>query len=193
MPKIRFPLCTIALVLLFAFAPAIHAGRVGTEDFRGRSRFFAVNIGFLGKGELRTKDEHSLTQPGFTFGIKFDFRIKQKWYWGISTDVHRIHVQDTGQYFLDAGLHLKKMLYNESSTVALRPGIGLGFGHLMNFRKVGTSTYLTTRATLELLVFGEGSAAWFLEVGLLGAPVGGNSSTSMTFGPVALARIGAIF
>lgn len=184
----------IFLVVVFSAVPPVFAyGTMERTDFWDKTSFASGNVGFIGRGKLRVGGEHYDTQPGFTLGIKLDFLIRDRVYWGVSADVHRIHVRDTGQYFLDLSLHLKKLLFSSSSLVGFRPGVALGFGHLTHFREVSSSTYLTARATLEVIFFSDAMSAWFVEVGLMAAPVGGNSDLSVTFGPVPIIRLGAMF
>jgi hypothetical protein len=155
--------------------------------------YFGCNLGFIGTGKIRIDGSRDDTAPGFTFGAKFDFLLMKNLYWGIGCDIHRLYVEDTGQYFLDLTLTLKRMYFRLDSKVGFRPGIGIGFGHLANFRKVKPSTYLTVRTTLEVIFYEEARVAWFGEVGLMAAPTGGNKNHRMSFGPVPLIRIGAMF
>jgi hypothetical protein len=189
MPKTS--LWTILFLLVWS------AGALAQTSMKGRafwekSSFVGASLGFIGRGEFRLPDRRYETDPGFTYGVRFDFRLHNMIYWGVSADVHRLHIRDTGQYMLDLNLNLKKMYFGRSSQVGFRPGIGLGFAHLANFREVKATTYFTCRTTFEVIFFSESKAAWLLEVGLMAAPVGGNRNMSISYGPVPLARIGAL-
>jgi hypothetical protein len=191
------PKKTIGLVVAISLAiisqQASGASALNSRSFWEKSGYFAANIGFIGTGKLRIDGAHINTQPGFTFGAKFDFRFSRNLYWGLSADVHRLHVRDTGQYFLDLSCNVKKMYFGRSSRVGLRPGIGVGFGHLTHFRDLESSTFLMTRITFEAIFFSETRVGWIIEVGLIAAPTGGNREHDMTYGPVPLFRVGAMF
>jgi hypothetical protein len=85
------------------------------------------------------------------------------------------------------------MYFGQNSRVGIRPGIGIGFGHLTHFRNLESSIFLMTRVTLEVIFFSEEKVGWILEVGLLATPTGGNREHDITYGPVPLFRVGAMF
>ena len=184
---------SVVLVVLFSWSQAQSAGSPGRPGFWDKRGYFSANIGFLGSGDVWFSGSRYKTEPGVTYGIKFDLRTVHRYYWGISVDVNRIHVLDTGLYLFDASLNLKKMIFGRSSMVGFRPGVGVGFGYIGPFRYVDRTTYLTCRATLEILFYSETNVAWFVEVGLYGMPLGGNSTYRGSYGPVPLVRIGATY
>ncbi|PWB74779.1 hypothetical protein C3F09_03570 [candidate division GN15 bacterium] len=192
MPKITIP-ALVVLMLVLVWCQVSADPVMNSNDFWNKRGYFAGNLGFIGTGKFRMDGHNINTQPGFTFGVKFDIRWFDHVYWGVSADVHRLYVQDTGQYFLDLCLNVKRFYFGRSSQVGFRPGIGIGFGHLTQFRNVASTEYLMTRVTLEIIFFSETRVGWIVEVGLIGAPTGGNRETSINYGPVPLFRVGAMF
>ena len=190
MPRILIVI-VIALPILL-WTPVRAANLIEQAPFWENRGLVGANIGFIGKGILHLSANSFNTDPGFTFGVKFDVRMRHDWFLGLSVDVHRIHVLDTGQYFLDASLNFKRMIFNENSQVGIRPGLGFGFGHLTHFLTYESTRYLTCRLTLEIIFFSEGNSAPFIEVGLFGAPIGSNSTLSAHFNPILLGRIGIL-
>ncbi len=189
------PRTTAALLvglLLLLCTPAQSQNLVEQGPFWKKRGYTGGNIGFIGKGTIHLDSASHATDPGFTFGVKFDLRFHGNWFWGVSADIHRIHVLDTGQYFLDASLNLKHMIVSEYSMFGFRPGLGIGFGHLTGFRDYRSTRYFTCRVTFEFLFFSDGNSAPFVEVGLIAAPIGGNRDTKARFGPVLLGRVGIL-
>ena len=183
----------VAILLAMCARQSLASSAMTSRSFWEKSGYFAGSIGFVGTGKLRVDGAHINTQPGFTFGAKFDFRLYGNVYWGMSADVHRLHVRDTGQYFLDLSFNVKKMYFGRNSRVGLRPGIGVGFGQLTHFRDLESSTFLMTRVTFEAIFFSETKVAWIVEIGVLAAPTGGNREHDISYGPVPLFRLGAMF
>lgn len=192
MPKNTFAALLMVLLAIVSIrssaTPVVNSG-----DFWNKRGYFSGNLGFIGNGKFRIDGNNLNTQPGFTFGIKFDVRWFDHVYWGVSADVHRLYVRDTGQYFLDLCLNVKRFYFGRSSRVGFRPGLGVGFGHLTQFRNVESSDYLMTRVTLEVIFFSETKVGWIVEIGFIGSPAGGNQQSSITYGPVPLFRVGAMF
>jgi len=192
MPKKAIGLVVVLLLVVVSTQASAYSV-VSGRGFWDKSGYFGGNIGFIGTGKIRIDGTRANTQPGFTFGAEFDFRWFDRIYWGVSADVHRLYVRDTGQYFLDLCLNIKRLYFGRSSRVGFRPGIGVGFGHLTHFRDIESSIYLMTRVTLEVIFFSETKVGWLVEIGFLAAPVGGNHELSITYGPVPMFRIGAMF
>jgi len=192
MPKKTIGLVVVLLLVMVSTQAGAYPAISGSA-FWDKPGYFAGNIGFIGTGKFRIDGAQINTQPGFTFGAKFDFRLFNHIYWGVSADIHRLYVKDTGQYFLDLCFNIKRLYFGRSSRVGFRPGIGVGFGHLTHFRDIESSIYLMTRVTLEVIFFSETKVGWMVEIGFLAAPVGGNHEKSITYGPVPMFRIGAMF
>lgn len=186
---------SIVLIVLLSRSQVQSANSPVRHGFWDKKGYFGANIGFLGSSKVWFRGNKYDTQPGFTFGVKFDFRTVHRYYWGISVDVNRIQVNllDTGLYLFDASLNLKKMIFGRNSMVGFRPGIGAGFGYVGPFRNFNRTTYFTCRAALEVLFYNETNVAWFIEVGLYGMPSGGNSLYRGSYGPVPLIRVGAVY
>lgn len=170
----------VCVLLVIAVVPVAAYPVKSNHAFWEKSGYFGGNLGFIGTGKVRIDGTHINTQPGFTFGMKLDFRFSSGKYWGFSADIHRLYIKDTGQYFLDLCFNLKKQYFGQSSRVGFRPGLGVGFGHLTQFRDIESSTFLMTRAMLEIIFYSETKVGWMLEVGLIAAPIGGIAKRILT-------------
>ena len=70
-------------------------------DFWDKRGFFLVRIGFVSTGDFLLDGRREETQTGFSFGSAMEFRVARWWHMGFGVDVHRVHLADSGQYFID--------------------------------------------------------------------------------------------
>jgi hypothetical protein len=183
----------LAIALLIGTAGAQDRNLVHQGNHWDRPGYFGLMVGMVGPGRLHTDTITYETESGFTFGAKLDFRLSGGTYWGFSADIHRLHIRDTGQYLFDVSLNLRHAIYSPSSMVAFRPGIGVGYGYLAQFREYNSSGYLLLKGGVEVLFFGGEHTAYVLELGMVGSPWGSNSDLSFRLSPLMLARAGLLF
>ncbi|MFZ1683384.1 MAG: hypothetical protein WAU88_04555 [Candidatus Zixiibacteriota bacterium] len=191
-----FPLL-IAIFLFLGSSTTLFAQTGGTNQFGNdrhwtRRGYFGFHIGFVGVGQIRADTISYETKPGFTFGVKFDARLNGPLYWGVTADIHRLHVLDTGQYLFDLGLNLRRSYFVESARVSFRPGIGVGFGYLANFREYDPTGYLLLKGGLELIFFSDDKVAYLFELQVMGAPLGGRPGQQFRLNPMMVGRVGLL-
>jgi hypothetical protein len=186
--------CLLALALTAGALATETNGRnlIGHDKQWERRGYFGFHIGFVGIGELKTDTARFETKAGFTFGVKFDSRIRWPWYWGVTADIHRLHILDTGQYLFDLTLNLRRSYFSNSAKVAFRPGIGAGFGYLANFREYEPTAYLLLKGGMEVIFYSDEKIAYVIELQIMGSPLGGRAGQSYTLKPMVVGRVGIL-
>ncbi len=193
---IRFWRLLLVLALLLTFVQPVSAqsrNLVKSINHWTKQGYFGFEIGFIGSGQLTADTIVYQTDPGFTFGVKFDFRLHGETFWGVTADIHRIHVRDTGQYLFDISLNLKRAFFSPASLVSFRPGIGIGYGYLAQFREYNSSNYLILKAGLEVLFFNTDQVAYCLELSFIGSPLASDGVSDYRLGITPIIRAGLLF
>lgn len=163
------------------------------QDFWTRPAYFLIRFGFI-SGEVARLDGVKVDgQPGATFGVGWDFRTWSNTFVGVSADIHRMHIADSGQYFLDLDLNLKRHIFARKSQIGFKPGVSVGFGVMDYFIGVERTAYLTWKGTFEVIFYGGSKNAWYFDLGIMGTALGGNSEHDMRFGPFPYLRGGVMF
>jgi hypothetical protein len=166
--------------------------------FWDKPAYVSARIGFLKPGVVKLDGHDEETQTGFTFGVGADFRVAKNWFIGTSVDIHRFHLADSGQYFIDVTGNIKRMFFHERNRFGFRPGLAIGFGVMdyfapLNHEKVERTSYMTWKTTFEAIFFGRGRLAPYVEGGLMGVAFGGNEKHNINFGPSPYFRAGVMF
>lgn len=114
----------------------------------------------------------SVSADGNSFGLFIHYAPTVELEWrGIS---------DSGT-MTEVGLSLKTIL-NPGSDMLMKPGLNLGY-RTFNASNLETVTAFGVNASLQMIPQNNGSKAFF-DVGFLTQPNGGNSDTTVTFGPI---------
>ena len=126
-----------------------------------------------------------------SLGGSIDYGILGPLSLGLYADVHGLTGDfEDREYMLDLGGALKAQIGGPSARAFLRPGIGVGYATV----DVGDGAqFLTTRATLEIVVPQAGGLSWLFEGGVYMAPKGDADGTDVEFGPGLLLRAGVLF
>jgi hypothetical protein len=188
--KLAMGLSTLVLVL--AFCESALAAPLNHWEKRG---YFSMRLGFLYSGRAKIDGGRYDLDPGFTFGVGCDLRVQRHMFWSVSCDIDRMYMYNIGQYFLDVSTGIKYRHFGRSSQVAFQPGLFVGYGRLAVVRLLDVvylepSSYATLKANLEIIFFSRSQAAFFGEVGVFWAPVGGNHEHTIRIGPMAILRGG---
>ncbi len=190
------------LILLFILLlPVTSLGQeslMPRGDFWDKPGFFLVRIGFISTSNFVLDGRSEETQPGFSFGAAMEWRVARLWHAGVGVDVHRAHLSDSGQYFIDFTGSIKRMFFDKPSRIGLRPGLTIGYGVMDYFWGFGSvridrTRYMTWKGSFETIFFNRGRVAPYLEFGLFGAAFGGNRSHNINFGPSTYFRAGVMF
>ena len=165
--------------------------------------FTGFKVGLIGSGTADIERESVHEQAGVSAGFFFDLPMGSRLHYGLSTDLHEMtwqgenslgRVEESG-WLLDIGINLKGDFFSDNSPFGFRPGLGAGVGFLGKMDGLGLSgsSYITLRATAEIVYFSPSDLMFLLETGVWYAPSGGDNITDVTIGPLLLLRAGVMF
>jgi hypothetical protein len=186
------------LLALCACSTLAQTKLMPSGDFWDKRGYFLMRLGFVSGEVIRLDGREEEGQPGFSFGAAMEFRIARGWHLGIGADVHRMHLSDSGQFFIDASLSLKRSFFSQSSKISLRPGVAIGYGSMDYFTilsrgRIERTHFMVWKATFETIFFGHARVAPFIDVGMMGTAFGGNSEHDLRLGPFPYLRAGMMF
>jgi hypothetical protein len=151
-----------------------------------------LKAGIIGRTDVDIDGEIVSSGIGFSIGPFFDIPLSQRFSLGVAVDFSNIEVLDQQQFFLDVAVPFKFTKKWKRRGLALKPAVAIGFGHLADIGFLERSSYLTTKAYVELHWLLPKRQAWVAELGVFWAPVGGNREHDVKLGPVAMARLGFV-
>ena len=126
-------------------------------------------------------------------GIFFDLRLADTRRLSFNADIIDIMVNNDREKLLDIGLAFKQRLSPAESPIIIRPAIGAGLGYMADMNFLRASSFLTLKGYCEMLMHTEKPHSYLIEVGLVGAPTGGNGKTEVRFTPMVYLRAGIIY
>jgi len=177
-------LATVAVLTLLAAAPLA----AQSDDV-----LFGVKAGIVELDCVDVEDVICIdTDLAPSGGVFLDYGLTDAVFGGLYADVHGVKGDfgDDREYMIDVGAMLKATFGSTMRRAYFRPGIGAGFGTL----DVGeTAQFLTTRATLEVVIPQVGGTSWLAEAGVYYAPLGSAGDADVTFGPGFMLRGGVLF
>ncbi len=129
----------------------------------------------------------------YSLGLFVDHRLAGKFLLGLAADLQGIGSDDVDFYtsdLIDVSLSLKAQLGSRTGRVAVRPGLGVGYGTVEVLGdRVG---HVTLRGFLEALFPTRGRLTWMSELAVYGA-VGDSENVDTSFGPGLFFRAGIVF
>lgn len=158
---------------------------------RDKTTQFAVKGILLAGGQAYVQEADAYFDINTSIGVggSVDTRLAEKLYGGAFVDLLNVSALDETALMFEGGLAIKAALGGENGRPSFRPNIGLGWGVLSGVGGLESSHYLTIRAGLEAVM----SSGWVAEAMAWGAPSGGNSDLTITYGPMLQLRVGHLF
>lgn len=184
----------VCLAAVLSLAEPARAQSGSAATMLSRSTTVGLKAGLITSGTIYVEDGEFDSDASYSIGGFLDYRLAPKLFGGISVDAHNISAFDEEKMLVDAELTLKALVAGATGRVAVRPGLGIGYGTVGAISGVAESSqYLTVRGFAEVLVPLGARSAWLGEVAVLAGPSGGNSDLDITFGPMLLVRGGFVF
>lgn len=179
----RYRTCILALL---ALSLCVSAGLAQERTTR-----FGVKATVLLPGDLYVAEPNRYFDFSTSFGAGafVDTHLADKLLGGLYLDMLEANAFDDTGLMLDLGVTLKAALRARHSGITWRPGIGVGFADLASVGGLGSTRYLTLRGGLEVVLPG----GWLVEGSVYGAPTGGNSDFTVSYGPMMMIRVGRLF
>ena len=180
-------LCVL-IVILFT-AGSASAARTTAEPTRG---IFGAKVGFMSRGNVGG-DFDLQTEVGSTGQIYTDFPLWGRLFGAAAFDFYYMEIVHDNNIMIDASFGLKYEFRMSHSNMLLRPGVAIGYGFLPEINQIRASNYATVKVFLETHFPVSIKRAVVCEVGVFGAPTGGNAAVDVTLGPAYFVRVGLAF
>lgn len=196
---------TSALLLCVA-ALALNGGSyaIAEENLfarpQGGQNVVGIKLGFANGSTFKVTDRktHSSdsthqSRAGVMGGIFFDLRLSKSKHLSIIVDIIDIGVNTDREKLLDLSLAFKQRISPPGSPFILRPAIGAGLGYMADMHFLKASSFFTLKGFCEMLLQTEKPHSYLLELGLVGAPSGGNATNDVSFTPMVYFRVGIVY
>jgi hypothetical protein len=176
----RVPFTTqfaILLLLLMMFSTAF-AGNV-----RDKNTVLGVKAGLITTGTWYVGE----------LGGFVDYKLGPKITGGAAFNFGGFSAYEESSIQMDIGFTIKAMVFSETSNLTFRPGFGISYGMIGEMGPYESSSYLVLHGMVEMVIATQSNMSYLAEIGLTGAPDGGNDDITMTTSPRLLIRGGIIF
>lgn len=160
---------------------------------RKKSTVFGVKGGLIAPGSVELDGDVYDTDSGFSLGAFLDYKLSPKVCGGVFFDLDQLTSENESVNFIDIGLMLKALIYKRTGNLTLKPGLGFGYGILPSVDDIGSTTYLTIKASAEIVASTHRSFSWLGEIAIFGAPWGGNDLYDTAINGLVLIRGGILF
>ena len=161
----------------------------------------AIKVGHASSGDMSYSSLLQGVREGRAFsesmlGVSFDYPIGLGFHLGAALDSHPLHWRlnssmpsssEVSCTLVEFGVALKKTVYARGSRFVVRPGIGVGGGPADTVTLY--RSFITYRATLELLVGLSGPMGVGLEAGLWRTLSGSDNTNDISIGPLSFVRV----
>jgi hypothetical protein len=182
---------TIVLPIMFA-SSAVHCQP---------SPVSGVKIGMSSAGDVRIDDAELTHSNSLTVGFFGDLPWGDHFSYGMAVDLLWMNWSGGAESFdlprsealLDVSLNFKGEVSCFDDQLAVRPGVGIGFGTMRRRATLNGTNYLTLKAFVETIYSLPGDRGILAEIGVWQAPSGGDDDTLVHIGPLLLLRFGFIF
>jgi hypothetical protein len=180
-----------ALIILF-MSPTAHSQPAPVSG---------VKIGISSAGDVRIDDAELTHSNSLTVGFFGDLPWGDHFSYGMAVDLLWMNWSGGAESFdlprsealLDVSLNFKGEVSCFDDQLAVRPGVGIGFGTMRRRATLSGTNYLTLKAFVETIYSLPGDRGILAEIGVWQAPSGGDDDTLVHIGPLLLLRFGFIF
>ena len=169
------------------------AGPSYGADKQVRQGGVGLKAGFLHRAKFTVNKTEYESKMGLSVGVFFDVPAYSLTMLSVAADFRDIQILDHRQWMLDLSVGLKPTIYNERSQLAVKPGVAVGFGYLADIGWLGSTTYLTLKASTEVLFLVSRKYAYVAEFVVFSAPSGGNSQYEISTSPTVSVRVGVMY
>jgi len=186
----RVPFTTqfaILLLLLLMFSTAF-AGNV-----RDKNTVLGVKAGLITTGTWYVGDFEYEADMSYMLGGFVDYKLGPKITGGAAFNFGGFSAYEESSIQMDIGFTIKAMVFSETSNLTFRPGFGISYGMVGKMGPYESSSYLVLHGMVEMVIATQSNMSYLAEIGLTGAPDGGNDDITMTTSPRLLIRGGIIF
>lgn len=178
-----------ALVVVFL---ALFGSIATADDIREKLTTVGFKAGLISPGEFWVGAGSFDADMSISFGGFLDYKLGPKISGGLLANIHNFSVADESAMMMEFGFAIKAWIFSETSNLTFTPGFGISYGNLGSTESLDGSSYMILNGMIEMTIAME-SFNLLLELGIAGAPTGGNDAFEMTYGPGLIIRGGAVF
>ncbi len=179
--------------MLFGVAGAVAA------DKRLERGAFGIKAGWIAATDFsmnwkvpRPNSTDYTTKVGLYAGVFYDIPIMHRLLLSPAIDLLDINVVDERQWMIDVSLGIKRVLHRRGSSVAVKPGIAIGYAYLAEFRPMKKTEYMTWKVLVEAAFLVNKRYSYVLEFSVTGTD-GGNSEVDVETNPIIGLRFGVAY
>jgi len=110
-----------------------------------------------------------------------------------AVDLLDINVVDDRQWMIDVSLGIKRVLHLRGSSVAVKPGIAIGYAYLAEFLPLDATEYMTWKVLVETAFLVSKRYSYIFEFSVTGTDGGGNSEVDVDANPIVGLRFGVAY
>ncbi len=169
--KYLAPRAVRTAVIALLLVPVLFCTGVAIEKPNGG--FFGFKAGMVGTSEMDCGWRGYELDGGASVGLFADQRVGPRVSVGFYMDFDQITDSLDNHFQVGFGLMLKTGFPNEKKGLLIRPGLGVGYAYLEEFRRASRLHFFTVKGSIELDYFVTPGFGLLLDVGAVAAPVGG--------------------
>ena len=179
----------IAVVLLIMLV----ASTAFADGVREKNTILGVKAGFTTTGTWYVGDFEYEADMNYLLGGFVDYKLGPKITGGAVFNFGGFSAYEESGTQMDFGFTIKAMVFSETSKLTFRPGFGISYGMISKMGPYESSEYLVLHGMVEMVICTQSNLSYLAEIGLTGAPDGGNDDITMTTSPRLVLRGGLIF
>jgi hypothetical protein len=181
------------LIVAFILACTTGSNHALAGDIREQQTTYGFKVGLITPGIWYVGDYEYEPDAGYTLGGFLDYKLGPKISGGLALDIHKFNAYEESGTLFDIGVTLKALIYGANSKFVFRPGFGIGYGMLGEMGIYESSTYMLLKGNVEMVILRPSGFSWLVDLGIMGAPTGGNNDADMYLDPGLFVRAGLVF
>jgi len=154
---------------------------------------FGIKAGFVGGGVIDQNLFPYEAEKSYSLGLFADQPLSPSLFLGFNIDYHIIDISTDESKLIEISLSMKGIIPKRRVGFIVRPGVSAGYGYISEIDFVDNAHFFMIKGFTELIYFVNNNIGFLVEVGGMGAPLGGNSKRSMKMDLRYLIRFGVIF
>jgi hypothetical protein len=160
---------------------------------------FGVKGGFIYVTTVHLRDkstgvnEDYRTKAGLTGGVFFDIGLHRKTMLGLDIELYDVQIRGDREKLINFGLNIKHAIAYKNSRMAVRPGVGVGYGYLAEIGFIEKANFVIVKALTEVLFISDPKVIWVAEAAVVIVPYGRTIDHEITANPFLMLRGGARF
>jgi hypothetical protein len=154
---------------------------------------FGAKLGMIYSTHFRVDGVSEDAELGISAGVLFDLPLFRRGIYGVSIDLHDLHIFEKRKKMLDLSILLKYRFVFDEQRWEMRAVAAAGFGYVTAVDKLERTTFLTLKTGIETVFHSNTRYSLIIDGLVMATPSGGNRDHKVTYGPTFLLRAGFIY